>query len=165
MTSSKEPIVSKEDFIRLVMEQFKDDAGGTVTIRDAELISNGVFKALSEAMKIGKVKVYKFGSFSRGIKPERNGRNPRTGAAITIPSRVFVKFKPSPNLKDDLGPVLSKEGKVAMPKETIRKKAKSKKEAAPVKAKPAAKKPADKPAAKAQAKKPVAKTKAASKKG
>ena len=151
-------IVSKEDFIKLVQESFRDKADGTtVSTRDAELICNGVFKALTKAMEMGKVKIYKFGSFDRGIKPARNGRNPHTGEAIKIPARVFVKFKPSPNLKEILEPVLTGK-KAAAPVS----------KAAPKAAKPApaAKKPVDKkkPEAKAAATKKQP-AKAAKKKG
>lgn len=146
-------IVSKEDFIKLVQESFRDKSDGTtVSTRDAELICNGVFKALTKAMEIGKVKIYKFGSFDRGIKPARNGRNPHTGEAIKIPARVFVKFKPSPNLKEILEPALTGK-KAPAPK-------------AAAKPAPAAKKPVDKkkPEAKAAATKKQP-AKAAKKKG
>ena len=43
-----------------------------------------------------------FGSFSVAKKPERTGRNPRTGAAIRIAPRNVVKFRAGAELSDML---------------------------------------------------------------
>lgn len=39
-----------------------------------------------------------FGTFNTKVTPERPGRNPATGEAITIPSRLAVRFKASKSL-------------------------------------------------------------------
>ena len=39
-----------------------------------------------------------FGAFSTKMTQERQGRNPATGEAITIPSRLAVRFKASKSL-------------------------------------------------------------------
>jgi DNA-binding protein HU-beta len=131
-------MVSKEVFIELVRKQF----GADVSTKDAELIVSGFVKALTEALKQGKVKIYRFGSFDRGIKPARNGRNPHTGEAIKIPARIFAKFKPSPNLKDILAEELmsgSKSTKKVAAKPVAKKAAPAKKPAPKAAAKPVAK--------------------------
>jgi len=41
-----------------------------------------------------------FGTFSTSKVEERAGRNPKTGAAITIPARMQPKFSAGKSLKD-----------------------------------------------------------------
>lgn len=45
--------------------------------------------------KDGKVQLVGFGSFNLQHKKARAGRNPKTGAEITIPAKDVVKFSPS----------------------------------------------------------------------
>lgn len=47
-----------------------------------------------------KVNITGFGSFSLRYRSERQGRNPATGARITIPARKYAHFAPSKGLKD-----------------------------------------------------------------
>jgi len=111
-------IVPKEEFIQFVIDQFvnKEVAedgtqASSLSARDAEIIVKGVVKALVESLKKGKVRIFGFGSFQGVAKPARNGRNPRTGELIQIPARVGVKFNPSPNLKEIIGPFIITEKK------------------------------------------------------
>jgi integration host factor subunit alpha len=46
------------------------------------------------------VKLSGFGVFKVRSKPERIGRNPRTGVEAVISSRRVISFKPSPALKE-----------------------------------------------------------------
>lgn len=39
-----------------------------------------------------------FGTFEGKVRPERQARNPSTGAAITVPQKTVLKFKPSSSL-------------------------------------------------------------------
>ena len=48
----------------------------------------------------GKVSITDFGIFEVQRKPERVGRNPKTGEAITIAAHKAVKFKAGKALKD-----------------------------------------------------------------
>lgn len=41
-----------------------------------------------------KVSLSGFGTFSIQQKPPRMGRNPRTGAAVAVPARKVVRFRP-----------------------------------------------------------------------
>ena len=47
-----------------------------------------------------KVSIAGFGTFEAQHKPERQGRNPQTGEAVTIPARKAVKFKAAKALKE-----------------------------------------------------------------
>lgn len=48
------------------------------------------------------VKIVRFGRFSVQTKRARRGRNPQTGAQLTIPEHKVLLFKPSKLLKDIL---------------------------------------------------------------
>jgi len=41
-----------------------------------------------------------FGNFSINYRPERQGRNPQTGASMTIPGSYVPVFKPNKALKE-----------------------------------------------------------------
>jgi len=44
-----------------------------------------------------------FGSFSTSKRAKRKGRNPQTGAEITIPASKVARFKAGKGLKDTVG--------------------------------------------------------------
>ena len=48
----------------------------------------------------GKLTLVGFGTFKTIMKKKKKGRNPRTGAAITIPKKRAVKFVPGKKLKE-----------------------------------------------------------------
>lgn len=48
----------------------------------------------------GKVAISGFGTFSTKSRSARKGRNPATGAEITIPARKYAHFAPAKGLKD-----------------------------------------------------------------
>lgn len=53
-----------------------------------------------ELAKGGKVQLVGFGTFEVSERAERQGRNPKTGEAITIPASKSPKFKAGKALKD-----------------------------------------------------------------
>ena len=52
--------------------------------------------------KGGSVSLVGFGTFAVGKRAARVGRNPRTGASITIKAAKVTKFRPGKALKDAL---------------------------------------------------------------
>ncbi|MCJ7772055.1 MAG: HU family DNA-binding protein [Desulfobacterales bacterium] len=58
---------------------------------------DGVTKTLKK--KDGKVTLVGFGTFSKGKRKARKGRNPQTGAEIKIKASTVVKFKAGKKLK------------------------------------------------------------------
>ncbi|MHB1529333.1 MAG: HU family DNA-binding protein [Acidiferrobacteraceae bacterium] len=60
-----------------------------------------VLAAITTALKTGDVvNLVGFGTFSVGLRPQRTGRNPRTGASITIAASKNPRFKAGKGLKD-----------------------------------------------------------------
>ena len=62
---------------------------------------DGALEAIKTALKKGQtVTLVGFGTFKVGTRAARTGRNPRTGAAITIESTKVPKFIAGKALKD-----------------------------------------------------------------
>lgn len=68
----------------------------------AELVEL-VFDIIKGTLETGdKIKIAGFGNFVVKDKADRRGRNPQTGAEITITARKILTFKPSQVLKASL---------------------------------------------------------------
>jgi DNA-binding protein HU-beta len=52
----------------------------------------------------GEARIHGFGTFSVAAREARQGRNPRSGEAITIAASKAAKFTPAQALKDALNP-------------------------------------------------------------
>jgi DNA-binding protein HU-beta len=83
-----------------LIEAMAKDAGITKVAAGAALESfiDGIVKNLKK--KEGKVTLVGFGTFSKGRRKARKGRNPQTGAAIKIKASTVVKFKAGKKLKE-----------------------------------------------------------------
>ena len=83
-----------------LIEQMAKDAKISKVAAGAALNSfiGGITQALKK--KDGKVTLVGFGTFSKGRRKARKGRNPRTGEAIKIKASNVVKFKAGKKLKD-----------------------------------------------------------------
>lgn len=84
----------------IVNEIHKNEATGLTKDQISKVV-NATFGTVSEALRGGnEVRIDKFGTFNVNDRPERQGRNPSTGAAVTIAASKAVKFKASKALKD-----------------------------------------------------------------
>ena len=85
-----------------LVEKIADEAGLNKT--DAERALKAFVSVVSESLKNGvDVPLAGFGTFTIVDRAEREGRNPMTGAIITIAAKKVVKFKPGKLLKDVIG--------------------------------------------------------------
>lgn len=76
-----------------------------VSKADAERTIAAFFDLVVETTKGGdKVAWPGFGSFSTTKRKERTGRNPQTGATVTVPASTAMKFSASSTLKATLNP-------------------------------------------------------------
>jgi len=72
-----------------------------MTKKDAEKAITALFESIEEALaQDDKVQVIGFGTFEVKSREERKGRNPQTGAEITIPASKSPVFKAGKSLKD-----------------------------------------------------------------
>ena len=84
----------------LVAAMAKASGGSKVA---AERALNSVIENVFDTLKKGRrVTIGGFGTFMVSRRAARNGRNPRTGKALTIPACRVPRFKPSRTLKDAL---------------------------------------------------------------
>ena len=68
---------------------------------DTEKALKAFIDTVTEELKNGgKVQLVGFGTFEVTERAERNGRNPKTGEAITIPASKSPKFKAGKALKN-----------------------------------------------------------------
>ena len=68
---------------------------------DIEKALKGFIDTVTEELKNGgKVQLVGFGTFEVAERAERQGRNPKTGEAITIPASKSPKFKAGKAFKD-----------------------------------------------------------------
>ena len=72
-----------------------------LTKGDTEKALKAFIETITEELKNGgKVQLVGFGTFEVTERAERQGRNPKTGEAITIPASKSPKFKAGKALKD-----------------------------------------------------------------
>ncbi|GGB26367.1 HU family DNA-binding protein [Tistrella bauzanensis] len=68
---------------------------------DAARAVDGVFDAITAALAADdEVRLVGFGTFNVATRAASEGRNPRTGEAITIPASKQPKFRAGKGLKD-----------------------------------------------------------------
>jgi DNA-binding protein HU-beta len=73
--------------------------GKTLTLREAEHLTGQFVDALvSVLIEHGELRLNEYGKLKVVERAARDGRNPQTGAAISIPARKTVQYKPSPKL-------------------------------------------------------------------
>ncbi|MBR0414183.1 MAG: HU family DNA-binding protein [Clostridia bacterium] len=87
--------MNKKDLIKAVAD------ASALTNKDAEKAINAFTAAITDALKKGdKVQLVGFGTFEVRERAAKQGRNPRTGAAMKIPASKLPAFRAGQALKD-----------------------------------------------------------------
>ena len=69
--------------------------------RDVELAVKMMLDQMAACLAGGgRIEIRGFGSFTLRFRPARVGRNPRTGAAVSLPARYAPYFKPGMRLRE-----------------------------------------------------------------
>jgi integration host factor subunit beta len=69
-------------------------------VSDVEAVSC-LLKHMADALIQGeRIEIRDFGSFNLHHRTPRIARNPKTGAAVKLPAKVAVHFKPGKDMKD-----------------------------------------------------------------
>ena len=67
----------------------------------SEQVLDAAIEIIAKAVAKGDdVKIVGFGTFCRGSRKARSGRNPKTGTAVQIPATKVPKFKPGKDFRD-----------------------------------------------------------------
>lgn len=68
---------------------------------DVEMAVKEVVELVSGSLAGGeRIEIRGFGSFSLHFRPARIGRNPKTGASVSLPGKHVPHFKPGKELRD-----------------------------------------------------------------
>jgi integration host factor subunit beta len=71
--------------------------------RDIEKIVNTILDEMIEALRRGdRVELRGFGAFSAKLRGARQGRNPRTGAVVTVAKKAYPFFKTGKEMRGRL---------------------------------------------------------------
>ncbi|GKS56801.1 integration host factor subunit beta [Nitrospira sp.] len=77
----------------------------TLTKRQAEIVVNTVFDSIRDSLRNGdKTEIRGFGSFRLRSRRMKEGRNPKTGATVSVPAKKVPFFKAGKELKELLNP-------------------------------------------------------------
>ena len=69
--------------------------------RDAEMATSAILTAIAHTLKVGhRVEIRGFGSFTVNERPERMGRNPKTGDQVQVPSKRVPHFKAGKDMRE-----------------------------------------------------------------
>ncbi|MBW8064264.1 MAG: integration host factor subunit beta [Nitrospira sp.] len=73
----------------------------TLTKRQAEIVVNTMFNSVRDSLHTGdKTEIRGFGSFRLRARRMKEGRNPKTGATVSVPAKKVPFFKAGKELKD-----------------------------------------------------------------
>ncbi|MBV9772400.1 MAG: integration host factor subunit beta [Gemmatimonadetes bacterium] len=87
--------MTKADLVERAIEQI----GPGISKRDAAIVVDAFLEAVKEVLAEGQhIEIRGFGTFKVHNRQPRLARNPRTGAAVPIPSRKVAVFKVSKDL-------------------------------------------------------------------
>jgi integration host factor subunit beta len=69
--------------------------------KDVDLAVKNIIDYMSQSLEKGeRIEVRGFGSFSLHHRKKRLGRNPKTGAKVSLPAKYVPHFKPGKDLRD-----------------------------------------------------------------
>ena len=104
-----------------LVDKVAESAG--INKKTASGVIDAVFASMMSALETeGAASIIGFGSFKVVERAERSGRNPGTGAAITIAAHKAIRFTVGKKLKDAVNHGAKKKGAAKKAKATAKKK-------------------------------------------
>ncbi|MCE5394221.1 MAG: integration host factor subunit beta [Acidithiobacillus sp.] len=71
--------------------------------RDVEMATRLILEFLSDSLQQNeRIEIRGFGSFSLHVRPEKIGRNPRTGESVLVPEKRVPHFKAGKELREQV---------------------------------------------------------------
>ena len=93
---SSEYSMTKSELIETISRKRSD-----IPYKDIELAVKAMLEQISESLARGeRIEIRGFGSFALHFRPPRIGRNPKTGAAVTLSGKYVPHFKPGKELRE-----------------------------------------------------------------
>lgn len=88
--------MTKSELVQKLSSKHQD-----LSVADLERLVNTVFDEITNALtENGRVELRGFGAFSVRQRAARKGRNPRTGSAVSVPSKRVPFFKCGKELRE-----------------------------------------------------------------
>lgn len=88
--------MTKSELIRLLNEKLPE-----LEKKDVELAFNCILEQMIDALiQDERIEIRGFGSFNLRHHAPRIGHNPKTGAAVNLPEKAIVHFKPGKEIRD-----------------------------------------------------------------
>jgi integration host factor subunit beta len=101
--------LTKSDLITRLAEKFQNIGGANVSEnavlghKDCELCVRTILNSMVSALSKGsRIEVRGFGTFAVTSRPERTGRNPKTGESVLVPEKKVLHFKCGKDLRNKL---------------------------------------------------------------
>ena len=89
------PPMNRSDLVSALAARFPELGAG-----DVDTAVKTIVDAIGHTLVRGeRVEIRGFGSFNVAIRPSRASRNPKTGAAVTVPPKAAPRFKPGQQLR------------------------------------------------------------------
>ncbi|MBY4676018.1 integration host factor subunit beta [Marinobacterium arenosum] len=74
-----------------------------LSVKDVELAVKTMLDQMTEALSHGdRIEIRGFGSFSLHYRAPRVGRNPKTGASVSLTAKYVPHFKPGKELREQV---------------------------------------------------------------
>ncbi len=88
--------ITKSDLINQLVKRFPK-----LPLRDTDFAVKRILDALSQSLAAGqRIEIRGFGSFSVTRRPQRIGRNPKSGEKVVVPEKRVPHFKPGKELRE-----------------------------------------------------------------
>jgi len=88
--------MTRSELIQNLATQFPQ-----LTIKDIDLTIRTLLDEMSKSLAKGnRAEIRGFGSFTLNYRPPRKGRNPKSGASVSVPAKYVPHFKPGKELRE-----------------------------------------------------------------
>jgi integration host factor subunit beta len=88
--------VTKSELIEIITFKQKN-----LPAKDVELAVKQMLEIMGDALATGeRIEIRGFGSFALHFRPARQGRNPKTGEAVSLQGKHVPHFKPGKELRE-----------------------------------------------------------------
>jgi integration host factor subunit beta len=92
----QKPPLNRSDLVSALSARFPE-----LGTEDVDTAVKTIVEAIGHTLVRGeRVEIRGFGSFNVAIRPSRASRNPKTGAAVTVPPKAAPRFKPGQQLRE-----------------------------------------------------------------
>lgn len=89
--------ISKKEIVKTV-----SDRHGLTTTQTAQIIQVFMDQIIEELSRGNRIEFREFGIFELKRRKPRVARNPKTGAAVSVPEKTVVSFKPGKVMKEQV---------------------------------------------------------------